>query len=147
MTRQEAIELIEPLLSEPVYLVDVEIAGGDKGPLLRIFLDTDAGITIDECMSWSRELDTVLEVNQAFPGRYTLEVSSPGLGRPLKHLRQYRKNIGQTLSLKVHREDELVSLEGELVNADEEYIELLIDGDAHQLRYSEISEAKVRIKW
>jgi len=146
MTRQDAIDLIKPLVRDPAFLVDVEIAGGSKGPLLRIFLDTDQGITIDECMQWSRELGTLLEVHSAFPGRYTLEVSSPGLGRPLRHPRQYRKNIGEMLTVVLQGADG-DSVTGQLVAIDGEDIRLQADGGEVSIALSEIQEAKVKIKW
>src|SRR5438552_18121137 len=64
-------------------LVDVELMGGRQNQLLRVYIDSPRGVTVDDCAQVSRQLSAILDVEDPFPGSYRLEVSSPGLDRPL----------------------------------------------------------------
>ena len=69
--------------SEGLHLLDVELKGGNSNPLLRVYIDKAAGISHADCASVSEQLSAMLDVEDPFPGRYVLEVSSPGLDRKL----------------------------------------------------------------
>ena len=69
--------------SSGLEVVEVELRGGGKARLLRIVIDKPAGVTHEDCANVSREVGTILDVEEAVPGSYTLEVSSPGLDRKL----------------------------------------------------------------
>lgn len=97
----EAIEKIEaivvPILEERLLeLVEVEFRPSGKRWLLRIFIDKEGGVTIDDCEYVSRELSRVLDVEDPIEHPYTLEVSSPGLTRALKKLADYVRYKGRT---------------------------------------------------
>ena len=79
------------------FLVDMNVRGESGSSVLEIYVDTDEGITADQCAVISRGLSTELDIQDILNGRYRLEVSSPGLDRPLKLGRQFAKNIGRTL--------------------------------------------------
>ncbi len=88
--------LIMPLLqSLGLQLVDIEIAGRGRGMLLRIFIDKEGGVNIGDCEMVSREVGAVLDVEDPIPSSYTLEVSSPGLDRPLRNLEEYKRFVGR----------------------------------------------------
>ena len=79
---------LRKLLQPPVValgfeLVDVELAGSHHSPTLRVYIDGPAGVNVDDCARVSRQLSALLDVEDPLPGQYTLEVSSPGLDRPL----------------------------------------------------------------
>ena len=76
--------LAEPLLeSEGMTLIDVEYGSSPKGWMLRVFIDKPGGVTIDDCVMISRQLGDLLDAKMAYEEPYSLEVSSPGLDRPL----------------------------------------------------------------
>ena len=77
------------------FLVELHLHGGNK---LEVFIDCDSGVTLEKCQQVSRFLEAHIEENQWLGEKYTLDVSSPGLSRPLKLWRQYRKNIGRTVA-------------------------------------------------
>lgn len=77
-----------------VELFGIELLGKGK-LLLRIFIDRDGGVTLDECERFSKSLGLLLDVENPIAGSYTLEVSSPGLNRPLRDLKDYEKNMGK----------------------------------------------------
>ncbi|MGI9534902.1 MAG: ribosome maturation factor RimP, partial [Thermodesulfobacteriota bacterium] len=93
--------LSETLLkNNDIELVDIDYRGEGRGRVLRIYIDKEKGVTIDDCAAISRELSVILDVNDVIPGRYTLEVSSPGLRRPLNNIEDYKKFKGKLVLIK-----------------------------------------------
>jgi len=93
--RQKIFQLAEQVAEEEeVELFGIELLGKGK-VLLRVFIDKDKGITLDDCERFSKSLAVVLDVENPISGSYTLEVSSPGLDRPLRNLQDYEKNMGK----------------------------------------------------
>jgi ribosome maturation factor RimP len=118
---------------EPIeaYLIEVLMRNYNGMEYLEIFIDTDSGVTIDQCASFSRILSSQLETEphlaEMFPLAFRLEVSSPGLGRPLKWERQYVKNIGRTLAVKYKdTEGKYLTVEGKLLAVENGALDLAI---------------------
>ncbi len=97
---KRVIELVEEKISDrpELFLVEVKLLPGNK---LIIHVDGDEGISIQDCAAISRHVGFHLEEENTIEKAYNLEVSSPGVGEPLKLKRQYEKNIGRELSVKV----------------------------------------------
>ncbi|WP_316798858.1 ribosome assembly cofactor RimP [Pedobacter frigidisoli] len=93
-------DLVEEKIADrpELFLVDVKMLPNNK---LIIHVDGDEGISIQDCVDISRHVGFHLEEENTIEQAYNLEVSSPGVGEPLKLIRQYQKNIGRTLSLKL----------------------------------------------
>jgi len=82
-------------------IVDVAFVPGNRGWILRVTIDKEGGVTIDDCAIFSHQLDPRLDVEDCFPDQtYTLEVSSPGLDRPLKKLEDYKRFQGKKAKIK-----------------------------------------------
>lgn len=93
--RQKIFQLAEQVAEDQgVELFGIELLGKGK-LLLRVYIDKDGGVTLDECERFSKGLGIVLDVENPILGSYTLEVSSPGLNRPLRNLKDYEKNMGK----------------------------------------------------
>ena len=96
--------LVTPVAEElGLELVDVEYQREGRGWVLRIYLDKDGGITLDDCAVASREISTLLDVEDLVPNAFNLEVSSPGIERPLKKLADFERFQGQTAKIKTCR--------------------------------------------
>ncbi len=92
--------MVESLLkAEGLELVDLEFRKEARGWVLRIFMDKPGGVTLDDCSEISREIGDQIEVNELIPHSYTLEVSSPGLDRPLKKEKDFLGSIGKLIQL------------------------------------------------
>lgn len=94
-------KLILPVLEElgiELYDIDYEKEGGEY--FLRVYIDKEGGVTIDDCVNVSRAFDAVLDREDYISDPYTFEVSSPGLGRPLKKEKDYVRNIGKRIEIK-----------------------------------------------
>ena len=85
--------------SSGLEVVEVELRGGGKARMLRIVIDKPAGVTHDDCANLSREVGTILDVEDAISGAYTLEVSSPGLDRKLIRPADYERFTGSRVKL------------------------------------------------
>lgn len=106
-------------LKEPSqFIVDVVVSSRNGPQKVMVIVDGDNGITIDDCANISRELSKVLDELALLNEHYMLEVSTPGLDQPLKLKRQYKKNIGRKLRVKML--DKIV--EGKLLEATDEKI-------------------------
>ncbi|QRN99998.1 ribosome maturation factor RimP [Archangium violaceum] len=97
-----AQELLEPIVAgEGLELLEVEFVREREGWVLRLFIDKPGGrVGLDECSQVSRAVDTVLDVEDIVPHEYNLEVSSPGVNRPLKKLAHYERVKGQKVKVK-----------------------------------------------
>ena len=94
-------ELTQPILDDlGLELVDLVYQRETRGWVLRFFLDKEGGITLDDCASASREISAILDVEDVIDTAYNLEVSSPGLDRPLKKSRDFERFSGQSIKVK-----------------------------------------------
>ena len=92
-----ALPILESLGME---LVDIEFVKAGRDSVLRLFIDKEGGITLDDCADVSRELSAILDVEDIIPGHYSLEVSSPGLDRPLKTPADYERFAGRLVKVR-----------------------------------------------
>ena len=145
-TIQKIKDLAAPLV-EPkgLFIVDVEHKTGSGLNEVWLYLDAqDRGVNLDECADISRELGFLMEAHELFEKKYRLNVSSPGLSRPLSDVRQYKKNQGRKAKVKFKKEDEYDKAEGTIVGVDENGI-MLEDqnGKSVKVLFDDIKEAKI----
>ena len=97
-------ELIVPILDAKGFeLVDVEYVKEGQDYFLRAYIDKPGGITIDDCVAVSREMNVLLDELDYVDCAYTFEVSSPGLGRPLKKPRDYERSMGEEVEIRTYK--------------------------------------------
>jgi len=95
--------ILQPILkSLQLELVEIEYKRTGKEAVLRLFIDKDGGVMLDDCAEVSRELSLVLDVEDVIPCEYNLEVSSPGLDRPLKTVADYDRFKGRLIKVKTY---------------------------------------------
>lgn len=138
-------ELAESVLSRTdFFLVDVEIKGSAE-PVVWIYVDAeDKSINMDECAKISHELGFLLDAHELFRGKYRLNVSSPGLSRPLSDRRQYPKNKGRKIRIKYKSGGEYRKLEGMLREITER--EIFVekdDGTTEAIKFDQLAETKI----
>lgn len=138
-------ELVAPIVADVgVELYDVEFTGG----ILRILVDVEGGIDIDAIKVISRRSSRVLDDADPIPGRYTLEVSSPGLERPLRTRHHFEGAIGEVVKFKTHVEIEgRRRFQGTLVGADLDGFRLDLDGAERVFGYDDVTKAKTVFEW
>ncbi|MFS0488882.1 ribosome maturation factor RimP [Leadbetterella byssophila] len=147
--KDTVIKLVEDLIRDTdYYIVEIAVSDSKIRRKVSIFLDSDAGITIDQCTEVSRKLG--LQLEEVIDEAFTLEVSSPGADSPLKFERQYVKNIGRSLKiLKVDGSEikgKLVSVENGSITIETE-AKKKVKSETVALSLDEIKEAKVIISF
>ena len=97
-------ELVQPIVDAHQFeLVDVEYVKEGGIWYLRAYIDKEGGITVNDCEAVAREMNEILDVEDFIPDSYTFEVSSPGLGRPLKKEKDYVRNMGKEVEIRTYR--------------------------------------------
>ncbi len=156
MIEDKIEKLIDQAINELEYndcfLVEMKI----NNTKVEIFLDSDESVTFEKCRKISRKIEAVLDEEQWLGEKYTLNVSSAGVGKPLKFTRQYIKNIGRTIKIK-KRDGE--KLEGELIHADDEKVkitfeEIIKEGKKKkkvqtvvEVQQDDIKESKIKVSF
>lgn len=99
---QRMLELLEPLVVSLGYeLVDVECRVGGRDGVLRVFIDSEQGITLDDCEQVSHQVSAWLDVEDPMPGQYRLEISSPGLDRVLRTQAHFERFVGEDVKVEL----------------------------------------------
>lgn len=142
-------ELLIPIAeSSGAFVVDVAVRNERGGKLIQAFVDTDKGITIGQCAEISRELARQLDLSTLIQTSYRLEVSSPGIDKPIRLLRQYNKNVGRRFRVKYQGGDPQKPFLGMLKNVNNEQLEFQTDaGEIVTIDFSKIIESKVELPW
>ncbi|MDX1591451.1 MAG: ribosome maturation factor [Balneolaceae bacterium] len=139
-------EIAEPIVEqEDMFLVDIEVKPASTTEVWVLVDSEDDGVNLDTCSRISRELGFLLEEQNLMSGAYRLNVSSPGLARPLSDTRQYSKNSGRTVKVKYNVDGEYLTVEGELANVvNGESFDVITDDESHiKIGFSDVVETKV----
>lgn len=145
MTGEELIRLLEPTIERLGYeLADLELKLGGRNGLLRLYIDKPDGVDLSDCEKVSQQVSALLDVEDPIPGQYTLEVSSPGLDRRLTKLEHFRRYTGEDVRVKLRFPvDGRRNFRGALKAADEESIEVEVDGKDYRLPLATIESARL----
>ena len=137
--------LAEPLCEyEGVELVHVEYQGESQGRILRLYVDRSPGVTLEDCTNISRQLGDVLDVELDDIGPYNLEISSPGLDRPLSREKDFERFKGEGITLQTtHPIDGEKNFKGILSGLSSGIVKLMIEGRMVGIPYPEIHTARL----
>ncbi len=143
--RDKLEELLRPGVEALGFeLWGVEYQSHARRSMLRIYIDAEQGISVDDCAKVSHQVSGVLDVEDPITGEYTLEVSSPGMDRPLYHLEQYTKYIGSDVSIRLR-----IAFEGRrkflgrLVAVEGDEVVIQLDGHEYLLPFDQIDRAQI----
>ena len=145
---QSVIELIEPgLLAKGIELVDVEFKKEGKNWVLRIFIDKEGGVTLEDCQKISRLTGDLIEVEEIIEPAYTMEVSSPGLNRVLKKEKDFIKFSGKKICVQCHAPlNGRKKFNGTLKDFKNQSIHLEVDGELQTIPISRVAKANLVIE-
>ena len=147
--KERLLELAGPVAGQlAVDIVDIELAGNARRTVVKIFLDKTGGVTLEDCSRFSRALSAVLDVEDPIRTRYVLEVSSPGLDRPLKTKKDFHRSIGKLARIvtreKIDGESFLI---GRIQAVNEHTVAVLVDGSREvSIPFEQISKARLEIE-
>jgi ribosome maturation factor RimP len=143
MVAERVWEIAEPLVThEGLEMVDVEFRRESRGTILRLYLDREGGVSLDDLSRVSRQLGDLLDVHDAVPGPYTLEVSSPGINRRLRRPEHFRRYLGKRV--RVRTAGPVAGRRGfvgTLQSVDAEGIVVEEEAVSHRIRFIEIAQA------
>jgi ribosome maturation factor RimP len=149
--RPELIErlmtLVRPLVERGGFeLIDVECRGSPGNIIVRLYVDRVGGINVDECAAISRDISLRLDIEDLIDGRYRLEVSSPGLARPLTTPADFRRAVGRQVRISTRgtgqRQKGRREVIGELLSVGEGAIRLrLVSGDVTEIGFEQVDRA------
>ena len=146
-TKEQQIQaLLEPTIEAMGFeLWGVEYLSQGKYSVLRLFIDAEEGITVDDCAAVSGQAGSLLDVEDPITGEYTLEVSSPGMDRLLFKLEQYPGYVGEVVELRLRSAFEgRRKFKGVLKGIEGEDVVLHVDDHEYLLPYSAIEKARVQ---
>lgn len=146
-SREEKIQaLLEPTVAALGFeLWGLELLSQGRHSLLRLYIDGENGVTVDDCAAVSRHVSSVLDVEDPISGEYTLEVSSPGLDRLLFRLDHYQVYIGEWIELRMRAPFEgRRKFKGTLKAVEGEDVVIQIDDEEFLLPHSAIDRAQVK---
>lgn len=143
-----AIEaMVSPFLNENGFeLVDIEYIKEGSNWFLRIFVDKEGGIDIDECVRISEYVSEKLDEEEPITGAYFLEVSSPGAERPLKKPEDVQKAIGKNVFISTYEPiNKMKEFEGQLLAFDGENVTVQVGAKEHTIPYAKVASARLAI--
>ena len=141
--------IIAPVINAiDIELDDIELSKMRGKALLRVFIDKEGGVTIDDCERVSHEVEAILDVEDPIPCSYVLEVSSPGLDRPLKGPKDFKRFTGRNVRVVTQQPvDKQSFFIGKIAAAGDSEIELLLPQDRHvTIAYKNISKARLEVE-
>jgi ribosome maturation factor RimP len=144
-TTERVRTLVEPVVADlGLELFDVELTGG----ILRVTVDKAGGLDLDAISDTSRAISRLLDEHDPVPGRYTLEVTSPGLERRLRTPEHFVRAIGSEVSVKTTAEvDGERRFKGTLVAADDAGVTVRADDVEHRIAHDQIDRARTVFEW
>jgi ribosome maturation factor RimP len=147
--KQKIEEIAAPfLITIDAFIVDIHIVQGNQQKTIQLFADTDSGITIGQCTDLNRSIGEALEIQNIFQDSYVLEVSSPDLTKPLKLMRQYRKNVGRQFRLRYRNNGEVVELIAKLEGIEGDILTFSTkDAETSNISFNEIIESIEELPW
>jgi ribosome maturation factor RimP len=150
MDIQHKIEELAALFLSPIdaFIVDIQFVPSEQKKIVRLFVDTDSGITIDQCAAISRQLGETLELQNIIPSPYVLEVSSPDLTKSLKLLRQYRKNVGRRFRVRFRKSGSIAEIIALLGDIKGDILTFTTDkNETYTISFNEIIESIEELPW
>lgn len=149
MLSKKEQQLLDALASradaEGVEIVTVEVVGAKKAPTIRVYIDTPDGVSFDELSAAQVWINEIMDELDPFPGAYTLEVSSPGIDRPLRTLEHFARFAGETAVVKTTSPlDGRSAFTGTIARVEGDAVELDVDGAIVPIPVSDIKRAHLK---
>lgn len=140
--------LLLPLLeSEGVELVELQLKGSHGSQIVKVFVDTEDGITLEKCEVISRKFSDILDIEDILPGKYRLEVSSPGVNRPLHSAKDFLRNMHRQVRVYYEHEAEKLNFLGEIVDVSDDAVTLKAKKGVKRIELSKIKHGEIHLPW
>lgn len=145
--RERLASLIEPVVAKHGYdLEGVTVGLAGRRSVVKVVVDSDSGVALDDVADVSRAISSVLDEHDGSMGKapYVLEVTSPGVDRPLTQPRHWRRSVGRLVKLDLV---DAPAVTGRVVDADDTGADLDVDGARRRLDYAAVRQARVQVEF
>ena len=129
------------------FVIDVIVRGDSRKRILEVFVDAEKNVSADDLAEMSRELNEIIESENLIKESYRLEVSSPGVDRPLKFLKQYPKHINRNFEVVYKAADSDAKFIGKLISVERDELTFQTKDKNILIKFNQIIEAKVLISF
>ena len=149
MSSGKRIDVLKEMLEPAVRAVGMELWGVEflaqgRHSILRLYIDSENGVTIDDCEAVSHQVSGVLDVEDPIKGEYNLEVSSPGMDRPLFSFEQMARYVGETIKVRLQMAVEnRRNFSGTLLEAKDNSLTFQVEGQPFTVSYNQIDKANL----
>jgi ribosome maturation factor RimP len=134
-----------PLAAKGLDLEDVQVTTAGRRRVVRVLVDKDGGVSLDDIAEATTHVSAALDAEEILgEGAYTLEVTSPGVDRPLTSPRHWRRNVDRLVKVTLHTKE---TLTGRILEADDSSVTLTCDGRPTRLPYDAIAKARIEIEF
>lgn len=148
LNKQKILQYAEKIVKESdFFLIDLEYRGDNRNAIIEIIIDNTVGITADNCKLVSKRLGVIFDEEELITGKYRLDVSSPGVDRPLKFIEQYPKHLNRKFKIEYFKENEIETLEAKLVKIENSKLFFTEKKNEIKVNFENIKSAKVLISF
>lgn len=140
--------IIQPIVAaHKVELIELQVKGGGGSRIVKVVVDTEKGIDLDTCTLLSRQIAEAFDGADAIPDRYRLEVSSPGIGRPLHSVRDFARNVNREVEVCFEEAQEEKTVRGKVSEVSEQILQIVSQKTVTTIPVSSIKHGKVCLPW
>ena len=129
------------------FVIDINFRGDNRKKIIEVFVDAEKNIDADNLAEISREINSIIEEQDIIQQAYRLDVSTPGVDRPLKFLKQFPKHINRNFEVSYKTEDETRTITGKLLSVEREELTFLSEKKEVLIEFKNITTAKVIISF
>lgn len=148
MEKAKLNQLFEEVINSLGYLlIDIVVRGDNHLRIFELYIDNEKGITTDDCVLVSRAINEKIEEEKIIDSNYRLDVSSPGIDRPLKFLVQYQKHLNRKFEVQYKVDDQVKKLTGKLLRIEADNLFFSEKNDEVKINFNNIIKAKVLISF
>lgn len=146
--KENIIKICEDLIeSQGFFLVDLIIRGDHRKRIIEVYVDGEKNISAEDLSELSKKINEAIETADLIKEPYRLDVSSPGVDRPLKFLKQFPKHINRNFEITYKKDELTLTLKAKLLSVDKDELTFLSGKDTHLIKFNDIIKAKVLISF
>jgi len=148
LNKQKILQIVEKVVEEAdFFLIAIEYRGDNRNPIIEIFVDNVLGFSAEDCKTISKKIIKFFEEQDIIKGKYRLDVSSPGIDRPLKFAGQYQKHLNRNFAIEYIDGEEIIKIESKLVKIINEDFVFRSNNNEVKINFNNIKSAKVLLSF
>ena len=145
---QKIREIVIPIIeAENAELIEIDVKGKPRSQIVRIFVDSENGIDLEKCTNISRLVSEKFDILDIFPYKYRLEVSSPGVNRPLSNIKDFKRNLNRDAEISYTEGEQVLKFCGKIEAVSDETVYIKSDKESKSILISKIKHGKISLPW